>query len=80
MLPESERDKLQQLRRELLSEGLSERCLDGGKRAFASKNEAEEFLRSGEIDATRDKVPQRAYRCEQCHKWHLTAKPFRPRR
>lgn len=24
--------------------------------------------------------PNRAYRCPECHRWHLTSQPYRPKR
>jgi hypothetical protein len=61
--------KLAKLRGELREP----RC-ESGKRRFATRALAEQFLFSDAIDLSRVKVPRRAYRCPTCGDYHLTAK------
>ena len=48
-----------------------------GKKQYHSDDEAKEALtriRQDVVDV-REKTPLRSYRCEFCHRWHLTSQP-----
>lgn len=52
------------------------RCDKTGKVIYASEIDAKIHLSKITIEKYGQKRPRRAYKCQFCHKWHLTSQPF----
>lgn len=57
-------------------------CTASAKNRYASKGEADDDLARIRERSTREVVPVRSYRCDNCSFWHLTSQQQRimPRR
>lgn len=66
----------------------TDRCPTSGKRRFRDHREAVSVLHQSAIRRKRAEERQQqtrrreihSYRCKDCHGWHLTSQPTRPKR